>query len=294
MEELLPLKLKCRGKVRDVYELDKKRLLIVATDRISAFDCVLPNLIPYKGQILTALSVFWFKKTRSIVENHLIQADFNRFPKELKKYPYLKGRAMLVKQARPILVECVVRGYLSGSAYLAYKKGRPISGIKLPPGLKESDKLPEPIFTPTIKAKKGHDKEIDERYLIRLLGKNTAQKLKTVSLKLYSYGLSFAQKRGIIIADTKFEFGWLGRKLILIDEIFTPDSSRFWPKDEYKPGRAQKSFDKQFVRDYLIKIRWNKKPPAPELPPEVVRKTSQKYLEAYQRLTGKRFLPFTN
>lgn len=285
----LPLKLKSRGKVRDIYELDEDKLLIVATDRISAFDAVLPCLIPHKGQVLTQLSVFWFKKTKKIIKNHLITADFDDFPEELKKYPELKGRTMLVKKAQPLPVEWVVRGYLSGSAFSAYRAGKTISGIDLPPGLGESEKLPEPIFTPTTKALTGHDQEITEMDLLNLVGKNTAQKLKKISLKIYRYASRFAEKRGLIIADTKFEFGLINGKLILIDELLTPDSSRFWPKDEYQPGKSQKSFDKQFVRDYLLKINWDKNPPAPELPEEIIEKTTQKYIEAYQRITGEKF-----
>lgn len=285
----LPLKLKSRGKVRDIYELEDDKLLIVATDRISAFDAVLPCLIPHKGEILTGLSVFWFNKTKDIIENHLITANFNDFPLKLKDQQELKGRAMLVKKAKPLPVEWVARGYLSGSAWNSYKAGKPISGIKLPSGLRESKKLPEPIFTPTTKALTGHDQEITEMDLFNLVGKNIAQKLKEISLKLYQYGSKFAEKRGLIIADTKFEFGLINGKPILIDELLTPDSSRFWPKDEYEPGKPQKSFDKQFVRDYLLKINWDKNPPAPELPKEIIEATSQKYIEAYQRITEEKF-----
>jgi phosphoribosylaminoimidazole-succinocarboxamide synthase len=285
----LPLKLIKRGKVRDIYEFDEDKMLLVATDRISAFDIVLPNLIPHKGQVLTDLSVFWFKKTKKIIENHLTTADFENFPEELKKYPELKGRTMLVKKAEPLPVECIVRGYLSGSAWLAYQKGKPISGIKLPAGLKESAKLEEPIFTPTTKAITGHDQEMTEREMENLVGKNLAKRLKAMSLKIYLFASKLAEKRGVIIADTKFEFGFFKKKLFLIDELLTPDSSRFWLKDEYSPGRPQKSFDKQYVRDYLIKIKWDKKPPAPELPKEIIEKTSQKYLEAYRKITGKKF-----
>lgn len=286
----LPLKLKSRGKVRDIYELDDDKLVIVATDRLSAFDVVLPSLIPHKGQVLTCLSVFWFKKTKKIIKNHLITADFDKFPEKLKEHPELKERTMLVKKAQPLPVEWVVRGYLSGSAFSAYLAGKTISGIDLPPGLGESEKLPEPIFTPTTKALTGHDQEITEMDLLNLVGKNTAQKLKKISLKIYQYASKFAEKKGIIIADTKFEFGLINGKLILIDELLTPDSSRFWPKDEYQPGKSQKSFDKQFVRDYLMDIKWDKNPPAPELPKEIIEKTSQKYIEAYQRITGEKFL----
>jgi len=289
LETNLPFKLKLRGKVRDIYELGEDKLLIVATDRISAFDVVLPSLIPHKGRVLTALSIFWFNKTKKIIENHLVTADFKHFPEELKKYSQLKERTMLVKKTQPLPVEWVVRGYLSGSAWSAYQKGKSISGIELPPRLKESEKLPEPIFTPTTKTITGHDQELAELDLFNLVGRKTALKLKKISLKIYKSASNFAEKRGIIIADSKFEFGLLKEKLILIDELLTPDSSRFWPKDEYKSGRPQKSFDKQFVRDYLIKINWDKTPPAPQLPQEIIEKTSQKYIEAYQRITGKTF-----
>ncbi len=285
----LPLKLRTRGKVRDIYELDEDKLLIIATDRISAFDVVLPCLIPHKGEILTQLSVFWFKKTKKIIDNHLITADFGKFPEELKEHPELKGRTMLVKKTKPLPVEWVVRGYLSGSAFSAYQAGKSISGVDLAPGLKESEKLSSPIFTPTTKAITGHDQEITELDLFNLVGRSVAQKLKKISLKLYQYASKLAEKRGIIIADTKFEFGLLDKKLILIDELLTPDSSRFWPKNEYVLGKPQKSFDKQFVRDYLMEIKWDKNPPAPELPPKIIEATSQKYIEAYQKLTGKSF-----
>lgn len=286
----LPLKLFKRGKVRDVYELDKEKLVIVVSDRISAFNVVLPSLIPFKGQVLTGLSVFWFKKTKKIIENHLITNNLNKFPQELKKYPQLKGRTMIVKRAKPIAIECIVRGYLFGSAWKNYQEGKKISGIKLPKGLRESEKLPEPIFSPTTKAITGHDQEITENEMKDLVGKNLTKKLKEMSLKIYSLVSKLAEKRGIIIADTKFEFGLINKKLILIDELLTPDSSRFWPKDEYSPGKSQKSFDKQFVRDYLMKIGWDKTPPGPQLPEEIIEKTSQKYIEAYQRITGKKFI----
>ncbi|PIS39264.1 MAG: phosphoribosylaminoimidazolesuccinocarboxamide synthase [Candidatus Nealsonbacteria bacterium CG08_land_8_20_14_0_20_38_20] len=285
----LPLKLKSRGKVRDIYELEDDKLLIVATDRISAFDVVLPCLIPRKGEILTGLSVFWFNKTKDIIENHLITANFNDFPLKLKNQQELKGRAMLVKKAKSFPVEWIARGYLSGSAWNSYKAGKPISGIKLPRGLRESEKLPEPIFTPTTKATTGHDRELTEKELAGLIGENLAQKLKEVSLKIYKWASGFAESRGIIVADTKFEFGLINGKPILIDELLTPDSSRLWPEDEYQPDKPQKSFDKQFVRDYLLKINWDKNPPAPQLPKEIIEKTSQKYIEAYQRITGRSF-----
>jgi len=285
----LPLKLKSRGKVRDIYELDSDKLIIVATDRISAFDVVLPNLIPHKGEVLTGLSVFWFKKTEKIIANHFITADFKNFPEELKKHEELKRRAMIVKRAEAIPIECIVRGYLSGSAWLAYQEGKTISGVKLGSGLKESGKLPKPIFTPTTKALTGHDQEMTKKETENLVGKYLAKKIKEVSLKIYNSASKFAEKRGIIVADTKFEFGLLNKKLILIDEVLTPDSSRFWPKNEYRPGKSQESFDKQLARDYLLQINWNKTPPAPALPREIIEKTSQKYIEAYQRITGKKF-----
>jgi len=285
----LPLKLKSRGKVRDIYELDNDKLVMVATDRISTFDVVLPSLIPYKSQVLTGLSVFWFEKTKETIGNHLITANLEDFPEELKKYPELKGRTMIVKKAQPILVECVVRGYLSGSAWLVYQKGRSVWGIKLPSGLEESGKLPEPIFTPTTKAATGHDQALTERKLISLVGKGTAEKLKEASLTIYREAAERLENKGIIIADTKFEFGILDGNLILIDELLTPDSSRFWPKGEYQPGRPQKSFDKQFVRDYLINIGWDKNPPAPELPEYIIKETSRKYIEAYEKITERKF-----
>lgn len=283
----LPLKLKSRGKVRDIFELDDK-LVMVATDRISVFDLVLPSLIPFKGIVLTQLSAFWFKKTERIIQNHVIVSDFEDFPKELKKYDFLKGRVVIVKKAEPLPVECIVRGYLAGSAWSNYIKNKPISGIILPAGLRESEELAEPIFTPTTKAAVGHDEEITEGKLVNLLGKEMANKLKEVSLKIYKEAAGEMKEKGIIVADTKFEFGIFDEKLILIDELLTPDSSRFWSRDDFETGRSQKSFDKQFVRDYVIKIGWNKEPPAPELPEEIIEETSQKYLEAYERITGKK------
>lgn len=285
----LPLKLKSRGKVRDIYELDNDKLVMVTTDRISTFDVVLPSVIPYKGVVLTGLSVFWFENTKETIGNHLITANFEDFPEELKKYQELKGRTMVVKKVQPIPVECVVRGYLSGSAWSAYQKGEPICGIKLPSGLQESEKLPEPIFTPTTKATIGHDQALTEEQLINLMREETAERLKDISLKIYQEAAKRLEEKGIIIADTKFEFGIANGEIILIDELLTPDSSRFWPKDEYQPGRSQKSFDKQFVRDYLINISWNKNPPAPELPENIIKETSKKYIEAYKKITGEQF-----
>ncbi len=281
-----------RGKVRDIYDLGDN-LLIVATDRISAFDVVLPNGIPYKGLVLNQLSAYWFTTLADIIPHHMItvelQESYGLSPALISK---LQGRAMIVKKAKPLLVECVVRGYLSGSAWNEYQERGMVCGIPLPPGLKESAQLEEPIFTPATKAEMGsHDENISFSKVIEILGPNLAEKVRQVSLQLYQKAASIAEEKGIIIADTKFEFG-LDKKgeLLLIDEALTPDSSRFWPKEEYLPGRPQKSFDKQFVRDYLLSLDWNKKPPAPSLPPEVIKKTSEKYLEAYARLTGKKLL----
>jgi len=282
------VKLFKRGKVRDIYELDDK-LLIVATDRISAFDVVLPNGIPKKGKILNKLSEFWFNFTKSIIKNHFITTEL---PATLERYKeVLLDRAMLVKKAKPIEVECVVRGYLSGSAWKEYREGRTVCGIRLPKGLRESEKLSEPIFTPTTKALTGHDISITEKEMQNMIGRELTQKLKTISIEIYNTASDYALKRGIIIADTKFEFGISEDELILIDEILTPDSSRFWPTDEYEVGRSQRSFDKQFVRDYLEEIGWNKIPPAPELPKEVIEKTTEKYLEVYDRLVGEKTRP---
>ena len=276
-----------RGKVRDVYNLVDK-LLVVSSDRISCFDVVLPTCIPHKGEILTQLSLFWFDFTKDIIPNHFISAKVEDFPPSLQKYKdILKGRSMLVKKAKSIPVECVVRGYLSGSGWKEYQKTQMICGIKLPKGLRESDKLPEPIFTPSTKEEVGHDMNVSEDYIKKTLGKGITEELKKVSLAIYTKASRYAESKGIIIADTKFEFGTYSGRTILIDEILTPDSSRFWPKDEYKPGRPQPSFDKQFVRDYLETLDWNKTPPAPELPSEIVEKTSKKYLRALSLLTGR-------
>jgi len=281
------IKLFKRGKVRDVYDLEDK-LLIVSTDRISCFDVVLPTAIPYKGKVLTELSLFWFKFTEEIIPNHLISSKVNDYPKSLQKYKdILEGRSMLVKKTKPIAVECVVRGYLSGSGWKEYQKTQSICGIKLPKGLKESEKLPQAIFTPATKEDVGHDVNVSEELIEKELGKEITQKLKEISLAIYNKASIYAESKGIIIADTKFEFGIYEGEIILIDEILTPDSSRFWPKDQYQPARPQVSFDKQFVRDYLESIGWDKTPPAPPLPLEIVEKTTQKYLEALKRLTGK-------
>lgn len=285
----LPLKLKRRGKVRDIYDLDDK-LLMVTTDRISTFDIVLPTAIPYKGIVLTGLSSFWFKRIKNIINNHIIIDDFNSLPSDLKRFQILKRRFLLVKKVEPIPVECVVRGYLTGSGWRAYKKGEPICGIKLPPGLVESDKLSEPIFTPTTKAMTGHDEAITENIMKEKFGKDLTEKLKEISLKIYNFAEKKARIKGIIIADTKFEFGMIDGELILIDELLNCDSSRFWPVDDYKPGRPQRSFDKQFVRDFLTNSGWNKEPPAPILPDNIVKETTKKYIEAYEKITGKKFV----
>jgi phosphoribosylaminoimidazole-succinocarboxamide synthase len=286
--EFKTLKLKGRGKVRDIYDLGD-RLLIVATDRISAFDVVMPNPIPDKGRILTQLSKFWFDLTKQIVPNHVISAKVEDYPKDCQPYQeMLRGRSMLVTKTEVLPVECVVRGYLSGSGWEEYRKKGEICGIRIPRNLVESSKLEEPIFTPATKAELGlHDENITFGKMEKVVGKELAQRLKTLSIAIYSKARDVAEKKGIIIADTKMEFGIKDGKLILIDELLTPDSSRFWPKDEYQPGGPQKSFDKQFLRDYLLSIRWDKSPPAPQLPDEIVRKTREKYLEAYERLVGR-------
>jgi len=286
------LKLKGRGKVRDIYDLGD-RLLIVATDRMSAFDVVMPNPIPDKGRVLTQLSKFWFDLTKDIVPNHVISTEVEDYPKDCQPYhEMLKGRSMLVMKTEVLPVECVVRGYLSGSGWEEYRKTGEVCGIGLPKGLVESSKLDEPIFTPATKAERGlHDENISFEKMEKIVGKELAQRLKTLSVAIYGKAREVAEKKGIIIADTKMEFGVKGGKLILIDELLTPDSSRFWPKDEYQPGGPQKSFDKQFLRDYLLSIRWDKSPPAPQLPEDIVQKTREKYLEAYERLVGKPLTP---
>lgn len=275
-----------RGKVRDVYDLEDN-LLVISTDRISCFDVVLPACIPHKGEVLTKISLFWFDFTKDIVPNHFISARVEDFPQSLRKYKdILKGRSMLVKKAKAMPVECVVRGYLSGSGWKEYEKTQSICGVKLPSGLRESDKLPEPIFTPSTKEEAGHDINVSEKYVEKTLGKELTAELRKKSLALYAKASQYAESKGIIIADTKFEFGKYEGKTILIDEILTPDSSRFWPKDEYKPGGQEPSFDKQFVRDYLETLDWDKTPPAPKLPKDIVEKTSKKYLRALSMLTG--------
>ena len=275
-----------RGKVRDIYDLGD-RLLIVATDRISAFDVVLPTPIPDKGKILTLMTLFWLDFLKDIVENHLITAYIEEYPEVLKPYKeILHQRSMIVKKAKVIPVECIVRGYITGSAMKEYQKTGKVCGIKLPEGLKEADKLPEPIFTPSTKAEEGHDINITFDELINIVGKEVAETLRDLSLKLYTKASNYAESKGIIIADTKFEFGFYEGKIILIDEVLTPDSSRFWPKDEYEPGKPQKSFDKQFIRDWLSSLSWEENAP-PTIPPDIVEKTRAKYFEALYRLTGK-------
>ena len=286
--EFKALSLKGRGKVRDIYDLDD-RLLIVATDRISAFDVVMPNPIPDKGKVLTQLSKFWFDLTRDIVPNHIISLDINDFPPACRPYEkMLMDRSMLVVKTEVVPIEWVVRGYLSGSGWVEYEKTGEVCGIPLSRGLFESSKLEEPIFTPATKAELGeHDENINFERMEKAVGKELAQQLRSLSVAIYKRARDFAEKRGIIIADTKMEFGVKDGKVILIDELLTPDSSRFWPKDTYRPGGPQQSFDKQFLRDYLLSIKWNKTPPAPQLPEEIIRKTREKYLEAHEKLVGK-------
>jgi phosphoribosylaminoimidazole-succinocarboxamide synthase len=281
------LELHASGKVRDVYRLGNDQLLFVATDRISAFDYVLATGIPHKGRVLTQISLFWFEFLREVVPNHLVTADVERYPVSLRAHAdQLRGRSMLVMRAEMVPVECVVRGYISGSAWKEYKATGKVCGIELPKGLKESDKLPEPIFTPSTKATTGHDENISFEEMVRVVGRERSEQLRDITLKIYTKAADYARTKGIIIADTKFEFGITSKGITLADEVLTPDSSRFWPADKYQPGRAQDSYDKQYVRDYLEEIHWNKQPPAPALPPDVARKTSEKYVEAYHQLTG--------
>src|SRR5271168_4564500 len=281
------LKLHASGKVRDVYQIDEERLLFVATDRISAFDFVLATGIPHKGRVLTQMSLFWFDFLSDIVPNHLVTADVERYPQALQKYAdQLRGRSMLVKCAEMFPVECVVRGYISGSAWKEYKSTGTVCGIQLAAGLRESEAFPEPIFTPATKAVSGHDENISFARMCEILGTETSSYLRDLSLRIYKQAAAYARQRGIIIADTKFEFGRTAQGITLADEVLTPDSSRFWPADKYAPGRGQESFDKQYVRDYLEEIHWNKQPPAPALPDEVARRTSEKYLDAYFQITG--------
>jgi phosphoribosylaminoimidazole-succinocarboxamide synthase len=287
------------GKVRDLYEVDDDRLLIVATDRISAFDCVLPNPIPHKGQVLTQISRFWFDRFSAIVPNHMLAADVAEFPAELanslseESKSLLAGRAMLARRAEVIPFECVVRGYLAGSGWKEYQQTGMICGHPLPEGLVESAKLPEPIFTPATKAEEGHDINVPIDTMSRSIGEDLSRRLEEISLKIYREASQYAETRGIIICDTKFEFGLRNGQLILVDEALTPDSSRFWPRDAYTPGKPQPSFDKQFVRDYLETLDWDKRPPAPALPSEIILGTSKRYLEAYRLLTD-RDLPFAD
>lgn len=277
-----------RGKVRDVYELDENRLLLVATDRISAFDCIMPTQIPNKGEILTAISVFWFEFLSDITAHHLITTTFNEMPEIVRRHEELRGRSTLVKKTEVFPVECVVRGYLEGSGWKDYQSTGEICGHKLPPNLRQCERLPEPIFTPATKAKEGHDENISEIRFAEIIGAETAEKLKNLSLEIYKTASEYALTRGIIIADTKFEFGLDETgKILLIDEVLTPDSSRFWSSETYEAGHAQASFDKQFLREYLETLDWNKQPPAPKLPENIVNSTRERYLEAYRILTGK-------
>ena len=277
-----------QGKVRDIFDLGDS-LLLVATDRISAFDYVLGSGIPDKGKVLTQLSAFWFGKTTGIVPNHVLTTDVRAFPDEMRRYAdLLTGRSMLVRKTNPVPIECVARGYLSGSAWKEYQQTRSVCGIALPPGLRESDRLPEPIFTPATKATTGHDVNVSQAEAAALIGESLIDRLRELTLSLYRFGTEHAESRGIILADTKFEFGRTDAgDIILIDEALTPDSSRYWPREQYTPGGPQPSFDKQYVRDYLEEIRWNKQPPVPSLPDHVVMRTREKYIEAYRRLTGK-------
>ncbi len=277
-----------RGKVRDIYDLGDT-LLMIATDRISAFDYVLGTGIPDKGKVLSQLSAFWFDATRHVVPNHLIETDIARYPAELRRHAdVLAGRSMIVRKTNPVPIECVARGYLAGSGWKDYLATGSVCGVRLPPGLRESDPLPEPIFTPATKATTGHDVNISEAEAARLVGAPLLDTLKALTMRLYAFGAAHAERCGIVLADTKYEFGLTpDGTVLLIDEVMTPDSSRYWPRDLYNPGRPQVSFDKQYVRDYLEQIRWNKQPPVPELPDDVVSRTREKYLEAFRRLAGR-------
>ncbi|MCR4435200.1 MAG: phosphoribosylaminoimidazolesuccinocarboxamide synthase [Clostridiales bacterium] len=286
--DFIKLPLFIKGKVRNVYDLGDK-LLFIATDRISAFDVVFPNLIPNKGKVLNSISEFWFNYTRDIIGNHMLTTDVSQYPGGLSRFQEeLEGRSMLVKKAEMVNAECIVRGYLEGSGLKEYLKTGSICGIKLPAGLVQAQKLPEPIFTPSTKAHTGHDENVSFEVLADRIGTELAQKLRDVSIALYDKVSRYAQTKGLLLADTKFEFGIIDGELVVADEMFTPDSSRFWAEDEYEPGRPQRSFDKQYLRDYLESSGWDKKPPAPELPEEVVEKTAAKYMEAYERITGKK------
>ena len=285
--ELAGIKKLRSGKVREIFDLGET-LLFVATDRISAFDVILPDPIPYKGAVLNQISAFWFKRFARI-DNHFVTADFDQFPDDLKKFrDLLAGRSMIVRKTKPLPVECVVRGYLAGSGWKEYQESQSVCGIKLPAGLKLASQLPEPIFTPATKAEAGHDINIDIDACRKILGDKTAERVCELSLQIYAAGRDHAAQRGIIVADTKFEFGILDGRLLLIDEVLTPDSSRFWPADQYAAGQNPSSFDKQFVRDYLETLDWDKRPPAPKLPENVIAKTSAKYVEAFERLTGEK------
>jgi phosphoribosylaminoimidazole-succinocarboxamide synthase len=284
--DLPGLKLLGRGKVRDIYDVGE-HLLIIATDRLSAFDVVLPTPIPNKGKVLTQMSAFWFDHFKDSVPNHAVSTDVNDYPKSLHQFrDQLGGRSMLVKKAKVFPIECVARGFLTGSGLKDYKNTGQVCGIQLPAGLRDSDRLPQPIFTPATKAETGHDENISEEQAAKVIGKENIQKLKDLTLSIYGRAVDFAAKRGIIICDTKFEFGIIDGRICIVDEMLTPDSSRFWPADRYSPGRPQPSFDKQFVRDYLERIKWNKQPPAPALPDDIARATSAKYVEALRILTG--------
>jgi phosphoribosylaminoimidazole-succinocarboxamide synthase len=287
LETALSLPLRVKGKVRDVYDLGDQ-LLFVASDRISAFDCILGSGIPCKGRVLTQMSLFWFDFLRGTIDSHVVTAEVAKYPRKLSKYQkMLEGRSMLVKKAGMIEIECVARGYLAGSAWKEYKAEGTVCGIPLPAGLRESDRLPEPIFTPATKAQTGHDVNVPFQYVAEQLGVDLAGQLRDLTLHIYERAGNYALERGIILADTKFEFGFIDRNLVLADEVLTPDSSRYWPADMYRPGGPQLSFDKQYVRDYLETLPWDKRPPAPALPESVIQKTSEKYQEAYLRLTGR-------
>jgi len=285
--DLPGVKLHGRGKVRDIYDLGE-HFLIVATDRLSAFDVVLPTPIPDKGKVLTQMSAFWFDHFKNVVPNHLISTDVSDYPKELHRFrDQLEGRSMLVKKAKVFPIECVARGFLTGSGLKDYNKTGSVCGIPLPAGLRDSDRLPKPIFTPATKAETGHDENISEEQAGKIVGEENIRRLKELTLSLYTRGVEYASGRGIIICDTKFEFGIIDGRITIVDEMLTPDSSRFWPADQYTPGKPQPSFDKQFVRDYLERIGWNKQPPGPELPDDIVNMTSAKYVEALRILTGR-------
>ena len=285
--ELAGLKLHGRGKVRDIYDVGE-HLLIVATDRLSAFDVVLPTPIPNKGKVLNQMSAFWFDHFKDLFPNHVVSTKVDEYAKELRQFrEQLEGRSMLVKKAKVFPIECVVRGFLTGSGLKDYNRTGQVCGIALPAGLRDSDRLPRPIFTPATKAETGHDENISEEQAAKIIGQDNIRKLKDLTLSIYSRALDFAAKRGIIICDTKFEFGTIDGEIRIVDEMLTPDSSRFWPADQYSPGKPQPSFDKQFVRDYLERINWNKQPPAPALPDDIVRATSAKYVEALRILTGR-------